>query len=550
MYHASYAYPSEIVPFVELALTLLFGGLVLANPRRLAGWAARAWQAAARITPRRASLGCGVVALAASLATMALLGFPVSHVSDEDGYLLLADTFAHGRLANPSPAVAAAFENVYVLVRPTYASKYPPVQGAILAVGQLLGHPGLGVSLSVGLLAASCCWFLQGWLPAPWPLAGALLAALRIGLGSYWGQSYWGGIIAAVGGMLLYGALPRLGRDDPDAPPAPWLALASGCFLLANTRPLEGAVAALPAAAVFVARTLPAWRRAWRPLLVPLTLGLGAAAAMTAVYDRAVTGDPLRLPYQLHDATYGVQVPNPFVAPPPPVVYSSPALAAHLGKRFPPTTPTVALARGAGHFARMAWFACGLPLLAGAVLALRRPDAWRLFALACVILPAAVHAATPYWSPHYAAAATGPLLLLGCLGLRDLAESSPRGREGGGPVLPIAALAVGLVVALVELPAHRPDAGDWSRLRARLGRELAAQPAPALVVVGNRVRAVHEWVTNPADLSTARVLWIQDLGPDVTRQVAAAYAPRRIWRLDSDLPGDTPHLVAWAPDGR
>jgi hypothetical protein len=94
---------------------------------------------------------------------------------------------------------------------------------------------------------------------------------------------------------------------------------------------------------------------------------------------------------------------------------------------------------------------------------------------------------------------------------------------------------VALPLALAELPAHRPDADDWSRERLRLQQRFEARPSPVLVVVGDAVRSVDEWVCNEADLDHARVLWIQDLGPAVTRRVAEAYGPREVWRLDADI---------------
>ena len=67
------------------------------------------------------------------------------------------------------------------------------------------------------------------------------------------------------------------------------------------------------------------------------------------------------------------------------------SLASHLGKRYPPTASTAAAAaRAAGHLARLAWFVAGVPLLPFALAALARPDRWRLFALACCLLQAAV----------------------------------------------------------------------------------------------------------------------------------------------------------------
>jgi hypothetical protein len=555
VYQASLSYPSEIVPFLELALTLLAALLVLWRPRRLEAPLRRAWRRLAAIGPRRAVAASALGALLASAATMLWLGFPVPRVSDEQGYLLTADTFAHGRLANPSPRVPAAFEAVHVVVRPSYASKYPPAPALPLAIGELLGHPGIGVCLSAALFAAACCWFLQGWLPPPWPLAGTALAALRIAIGSYWGQSYWGGTVAAVGGLLLYGALPRLFRGRSGETRLAWAPLALGLFLLANSRPLEGAVAAVPAAAIVavpLARRLGPWLRP----AAALTLALAAGAALTATYNRAVTGDPLRLPYRLHVDTYGVDAMSPYFAAPRPVRYSSPVLAAHLGRSFArPRTAREGLVVAAGHFARMAYFVCGLPLLLFAVLTLRRlprgaqARRWKLFALLCAVLPAAVHSVTAWWSPHYSAAAAGPLLLLAMMGMRECAAGLRRRRRsvGSGVAaaawLVAAALLVRLPLTLVELPAFRPDAGDPNRFAPRLQRDFTARDERAVIVVDDRLRTVDERVFNRADLDRAPVLWIQDLGPEVTQRVAAAYAPRRVYRL---IPADDegwPRLV-------
>src|SRR5688572_5458235 len=83
----------------------------------------------------------------------------------------------------------------------------------MLAAGQVLGgHPIVGVWLSIGLAAAAICWMLQGWLPARWALLGGILAALHPALFLRWGQSYWGGAVAVIGGALVFSALGRIMR--------------------------------------------------------------------------------------------------------------------------------------------------------------------------------------------------------------------------------------------------------------------------------------------------------------------------------------------------
>src|SRR6185295_12453174 len=255
------------------------------------------------------------------------------------------------------------------------------------------------------------------------------------------------------------------------------------------------AAAALPAAVILAGVLAKRRRRWWRPAAA-LVLALAAGAALTLAYDRATTGDPLLMPYRLHVKAYGVDAMSPYFAAPAAVRYSSPVLKAHLGRTFArPRTVTDALIAAAGHFARMAYFVLGLPLLIFAALTLRSlprgtpTTRWKLFALLCAALPAAVHSVTAWWSPHYSAAAVGPLLLLATMGMREGAAMRWRGRRLG-PWLALGALLVRVPLTVVELPAFRPDVSDWSRLAPRLERDFTARGERALIVVDDRLRTV------------------------------------------------------------
>ena len=91
---------------------------------------------------------------------------------------------------------------------------------------------------------------LQAWVPPPWALVGAILAALRLGILSYWMNTYWCASVAALGGALVLGAWPRL-RSSMH--PRHGLMLALGLVLLANSRPYEGFVFSIPVAIAMLA---------------------------------------------------------------------------------------------------------------------------------------------------------------------------------------------------------------------------------------------------------------------------------------------------------
>src|SRR5205814_10601632 len=101
----------------------------------------------------------GITAVVLRFALLPIFPVPEPILHDEFGYLLAADTFAHGKLTNPTHPMWVHFETFSILQKPTYQCFAQPGQGMILAFGKVVfGHPFWGVWLSIGLMCAAITW--------------------------------------------------------------------------------------------------------------------------------------------------------------------------------------------------------------------------------------------------------------------------------------------------------------------------------------------------------------------------------------------------------
>jgi hypothetical protein len=479
-------------------------------------------------------------------------------IHDEFSYLLAADTFAHGRLSNPPHPCWVHFETFHVLQAPTYASKYPPGQGLVLAAGQVLGSsPRVGIWLGMALLGGSLCWMLQGWLPPRWALLGSVLITGRLVLASpflgtvgYWGHSYWGGAVAGVGGALLFGALRRLVRR----PSAALIAVfATGLVVLASSRPFEGLVVSLPAGGLLL---LTCWRRGKACLLQTVGVMLAVlvpAALLLGVYNAAVTGDPWKLPYLLHEETYAGGPSFLWQRLRPEPVYNHELLRSfHTGFSTAAYHDQQTLTGLAGHqFYKLLilwlFFVGSTQTLALSGLLFPGRRRWTWFALGvCAVLLLSFFLQQAVL-PHYAAPVTGLVAYLIIQGCRQLRQWRFRSRPVGRAVVQ----AVGVAVLLVwstsvafALLAIRSE--PWYQQRARLAEQLAGTPGKHLVLVRYRLEHnVHrEWVYNGADLEEASVIWAREMGGQRDRALREHYAGRTVWLLEAD---ERPHRLTHFP---
>jgi hypothetical protein len=473
---------------------------------------------------------------------------PLPRVHDEFSYLLAADTFAHGRLSNLTHPMWAHFETFHVLQTPRYASKYPPAQGLLLALGKkLCGRPIVGAWLGVALGCAAVCWMLQGWTRPRWALLGGVLIALHHGIhggipgwGAYysWSQSFWGGGPALLGGSLVLGALPRIVRRGC---PQDALFLGAGLVILANSRPFEGLLVSLP---VLLALGIHLVRSPGEAKIVapPFLFVMAVAAAGMARYNHAVTGSVARMPYAVYEATYN---PAPlFVAwqePSPGRLYRHDVLTRFFNEFCTQQWACQRTADGwcRHHAERLNWLRAFLvgPLLVPLLMlpAVLRRGRCLFAAVECVTVVLA-HLMTFGILPHYVAPVLGSFMLLVVEGWRRLLLV----RYGSIRIGRMVGL-VTLLMVLVELAfvaySRMVATPGWEAERARLDATLRQRGARHLVVVRyGPEHVVHdEWVYDEADIDASAVVWAREMDPDSMRRLLFSFPDRHAWLLEADV---------------
>lgn len=506
---------------------------------------------------RSAVVLVALVPVALRLLLLPVFPVPSPAVHDEFGYLLAADTFAHGRLANPASPFGEFFESFHVLIQPTYASMHPPGQGLVLALGEVAtGLPWAGVLFAVALMCGSVMWLLQAFLPPRWSLAGGLAFSLLYGVEHYFANSYWGGELPAAAGALLFGAVSRIVRGRPGPPrPVLWsLVAGTGAGVLMLTRPWEGLCAGLPAAAVLLAGLVRAKEgtlggRLARGLLPAAGIVL-AAGGWLLVYNHRVTGDAFTPPYLLNLRRY-------YVAPlfvwqrerPAPDYPNETMRRFYTGwreseksiRRVDTGNPLVSL----GIWLRDFKIVSGAVAAGALLLVLRRKAALPVFFAGTFLALVSLQTVRLF---HYLAPALGVLALLILMGLRALGGVRWGGRRLARflPAVVVAAAAVGLLrntALTLHERATQPRVGFRER-HTDLVATLAAMPGRHVVFVryGPMHNVHHEWVYNGADLEGSRVLFAHDLSPEKNERLLAHDPSRTAWLF---LPEEQDALVPY-----
>lgn len=550
---------------IEAGLTCIAATAAYGWPRLSSGVFTRIERAFGALA-RRKGMAVAVVGASMLLLRLALLPWfppPLPNSTDDFSFLLQADTFAHGRLTNPTPAMWTHFESVHITMQPSYMSMYFPAPGLVMAAGKVLfGQPWAGVLITGALMCAALCWMLQAWLPPGWALLGGFIAVMRIGLFSYWINSYTGGAtLSGLGAALVFGALPRLMKT---ARFRYALLMAVGVVLMALTRPYEGVLICLPVLLVLgrwvlYGKNRPAWTVLLRRAAIPVAL-IAAALAWLGYYDARAFGKATTLPYTIDRATYAVipyyvwqhERPVPHYREIEMRRFYTESEAVDFEKYH---SPIGFLERTSSKALTTGLFFAGFALLPALFLFGRvvRDRRVRFFVWS-----------TPFWIvgmaigvfliPHYLAPFMPAVYLLGLQAFRHLRQW----KTGNGPtglalvrLIPlVCVLMTGVRVAARPLhfePRQWPigpwlctwvGPGNFGADRAAVAAELDRLPGEHIVFV--RYSAKHEpgdeWVYNAADIDGSKTIWAWDSSPAENLALMRHYPNRDVWLVQPDLP--------------
>jgi hypothetical protein len=548
---------------IEWGLVSVAVLLAFTYPALGSRWFVRSERALAKLARRRgtAVLVVGLSALVLRAALLPILPIPTPGVHDEFSYLLMADTFSHGRLTNPTHPMWIHFETFHIIEKPTYASMYFPAQGVFLAVGQVIFHqPFWGVWLSAGFMCAAICWMLQGWLPPFWALLGGLLAVIRLASFSYWVNSYFGGTVAALGGALVLGALPRIKRHQRASDV---VLLGVGLALLADSRPYEGLFFALPVAGalllwIFRRRGAELWQ-SLRQVLLPVTGILLVTAATMLFYFWRVTGNPFHTPFFVNLSTYDPVPYFPWESVKAwPVYHHEIMRKFYTGwlldyYQFGRSHPVIAVLMKAAMF----WAFYLGPLFTVPILMLgmvlprgfsTREISRRTRFLLLVASISFLGLLLPVFvNPHYAApmaAVTYALLLSALQRIRPWRwHGKPTGLALVRSIPTVAVLLLLTRSATPLLKIHTnsmpqtwcsPYEQLWDR--PRIQTQMEELPGRQLLLV--RYSSEHDprssWVANGADIDGSKIVWANDMGLQQNEELIDYFKDRKVWLVEPD----------------
>ena len=498
----------------------------------------------------------GIIAFLGSASVGLMVGIREPKLHDEFSYLLAADTFAHGRLTNPTHPMWIHFESFHIIHQPTYMSKYPPAQGLALAAGQLIGgHPIVGVWLTFALMCAAVCWMLHAWVSPRWAVLGGLLALINpvVGIAGYWAQSYWGGAVAATGGALVLGGMKRL-MSQPHVRDS--LLTGAGLVILANSRPFEGLLVSLPAGVFLLLHIINQRGRALslsiRRVVAPIVFVLALTITGMGFYNLRVTGNPLHIPYQTHEATYAMTPVFLWQKLPPEPEYRHQVIRDFHANYALPFYTTQRSTLGflkedvysvlSLEFQTFSIFLIPVIVAFPVLIPWMLGNRWATRALLIYFVSVLGLLTETFKWPHYLAPVIGLNYYFVVSAMRLL--SWQKRKIGHLVVWLTPFLALTALLASLYASVRKDSSGSWHIQRAQLLDGIKREGGKHLIVVSyGPGHSVHnEWVYNEADIDSAKVIFARAINRTQDCQLVEYFKERRIWSLDIDEDESRPKL--------
>jgi hypothetical protein len=285
------------------------------------------------------------------------------------------------------------------------------------------------------------------------------------------------------------------------------------------------------------------------------------AGAAIGFYNFRVTGHPLRLPYQVHEATYAIAPLFIWQQPRPEPPYRHQVLRDFHVNMDPAYRQSLRgwLSTASERYSFLA--ALHLPTsfryLILALVVLTIPVAVRKdsrFTLLLILLGGFVVGTLPeiFMSYRYTAPAASLLFLLVLRTLRHVRLWRWRGRPLGRSLVRVGVLAclVAFLLTTVRVLAATSEGLDlrqWGTNRAATIASLKHQDGQHLVIVryGRKHSPHQEWVYNEADIDRSSVVWAREMNPIHNRALLAYFKDRHVWLLSVDDDAEAPHLVPY-----
>ncbi len=406
---------------------------------------------------------------------------------------------------------------------------------------------------------------LQAWLPSRWAFLGGLLMILKLGLFSYWSQSYWGGCIPTIGGALIFGAVRRITRK-PTASNSLWLAL--GLSALVSSRPFEGLIISLPVLAflffwLLFSKKRPILTLTFQQVIVPMSLFLLVIGLFIGYYNFVVTGSVWILPYRAYESMYGKLPHFLWEQPPAEVNYNHAEMKYYYRGWFLTmynlqTGSLVIYLKGCLEKLTSMWefylnWVFTLPLI---VLPLLLKNRWVLFALLSSLILVLGMLSVVFSYGHFAAPGACLLyyVILQCMRRIYIWrwQNRPTGKLIVWSIPLYCILLIFLPITLREDPFFfvapspweppKTLESHWSFQRDALLSRLKSEEGKHLVVVGYlpKHNAHNEWVYNEADIDNAKVVWARNMKATQNYELIKYFYDRKVWFLQID---DGPNLL-------